>query len=182
MADIQIMLTGNVNETAINRLTSEVTERVGKGGRSILLAISTPGGGVYWGVTAYHFLRGLGIEVVTHNLGQVDSIGGVIFAAGDQRYTVAQGRFLIHSVYWNFVAGANLSEAQLTENLGQVQKERDNIATILAERSGTALDTVREDMRSSRIMDAQEAIAYGLAHEVKDDVFDPAQEIVNITS
>src|SRR6266516_8125477 len=107
MADIQILFTAEVNQESVTWLMNEVTDRVGKGSRSLLLALSTPGGGVNWGVTAYGLLRGIGIELVTHNIGQIDSIGCPIYAAGDKRLCMSQGRFLIHSVYWNFGPGAN---------------------------------------------------------------------------
>src|SRR5690349_3390933 len=125
MADIQITLTGNVNQQTITELMAQVTQRVNQGSRSLLLAMSTPGGQVYWGVTAYNFLRGLGIEIITHNIGQVDSIGGTLYCAGDRRLSVGQGRFLIHSIAMNYGAGANVPEKQLRDTLTQIEKERD---------------------------------------------------------
>ena len=135
---------------------------------------------MYWGVTAYGLLRGLGIEVITHNIGQIDSIGGPIYLAGDRRLSVGQGRFLIHSIYWGFGEGANLSEKQLKDTLDAVVRDRERVATIISERTGTALDVVTENMRDTRILDAAEAKAYGFVNEIQDDVFDPSQEIVNI--
>jgi ATP-dependent Clp protease, protease subunit len=181
MADVQFMLTGNVGQDMVSRLLGETTQRVGQGARSLLVAISSPGGSVYWGVTAFNFLRGLGVEVITHNLGQVDSIGGALYAAGSRRLSVSQGRFLIHSIQWTF-GGTNpaVPEKQLRDSLIQVEKERDNLATIIAERTGTSVDDVRNDMLQGRIMDASEAVKYGFVHEIKDEVFEPAQEIVNI--
>lgn len=180
MADIQILFSADVNQASVTRLIDEVTDRVGKGSRSLLLALSTPGGMVNWGVTAYGLLRGLGIELITHNIGQVDSIGGPIYAAGDKRLCMSQSRFLIHSVYWNFGAGANPSEKEVSDILDSMKGDRDRIATILSKRSGTDLDVVRSDMRNTRILDPVEAQQYGLVHEITDDVFDPAQEVVNI--
>jgi ATP-dependent protease ClpP protease subunit len=181
MAEVQVMLTGDVTQASATRLMSEVTQRVGQGARSLLLAMSTPGGNVYWGVTVYNFLRGLGIEVITHNLGRVDSIGGVIYLAGDRRYTVRQGRFLLHSVAWTF-GGQNPSipEKQLRDTLTNVERDRDTIAAIVAERTRAALEEVRTDMFETRVLAASEAIEYGFVHEIKDEVFEPAQEIVNV--
>jgi ATP-dependent Clp protease protease subunit len=183
MADTQIMLTGSINQQSVGQLLAHVTERVGAGSRSLLLALSTPGGEVYWGVTAYNFLRGLGIEVVTHNVGQVDSIGGAIYVAGDRRLCVSHGRFLVHSISWNYQGTGVIAvpEKQLRENLTQVERERDGLAAILADRTGKNIDDVRSDMTQTRILDSGEATTYGLVHAIADDVFDPAQEIVNIS-
>ena len=66
-------------------------------------------------------------------------------------------------------------QIMLTGTVGQSMVTR-----LLAERTGTALDTVRADMGEGRILDSAEALAYGLVQEIEEDVFDPAQEIVNI--
>jgi ATP-dependent Clp protease protease subunit len=181
VADIQVMLTGNVSEQMVSRLTAELTTRVGHGARSILIAMSTPGGSVYWGLTAYNFVRGLGVDVITHNLGQVDSIGAAIYAAGEKRLSVEQSRFLMHGISWTF-AGTDpaIPEKQLRDTLAQVERDRDSLASLIATRTGTALDRVRQDMVHTTILNPSEAQKYGFVHEIKDEVFDPAQEIVNI--
>jgi ATP-dependent protease ClpP protease subunit len=183
MADTQIYLAGPVGPLTIPPLMQAVTERVSKGARSLLLAISSPGGQIYWGVTAYNFLRGLGIEVITHNFGQVDSISGVIFCAGDRRLSVTQARFLIHGVSSTF-PGTNvtLPERALSSVLTSLARDRDTIASILASRTGTPLETVKQNMLDEVILTAAEAIPYGFVHEIKDEIFDPAQEIVQIIS
>lgn len=183
MADVQIYLAGNVTNMTIPPLMQAVTERVSRGARSLLLAISSPGGNIYWGVTAYNFLRGLGIEVTTHNFGQVDSISGVIFCAGDRRLSVTQARFLIHGVS-NTFPGTDVSvpERVLRSTLTGLAQHRDTIASILASRTGNPIETVKQNMLDEVILTAAEAITYGLVHEIKDEIFDPAQEIVQIIS
>ena len=183
MADLQIYLAGPVSNLTIPPLMQAVTERVSKGARSLLLAISSPGGNIYWGVTAYNFLRGLGIEIITHNFGQVDSISGVIFCAGDRRLSVTQARFLIHGVSQMFPGtDVNVPERALSSALTGLAQNRDTIASILASRTGTPLETVKQNMLDEVILTTAEAIPYGLVHEIKDEIFDPAQEIVQIIS
>lgn len=181
MADVQIYLVGLINNQTVPRLIDAVTERVGKGARSVLIAISSPGGHIYWGVTAYNFLRGLGIQVTTHNAGQVDSIAGVIYCAGDDRMSVPDARFLIHGVSLTFPGSdPTLSEKDLRSRLGSLEKERDTIAAILATRTGKPLDDVRQDMLTERILTAAEAKDYGFVTKITPDVFDASQEIVQI--
>jgi ATP-dependent Clp protease protease subunit len=181
MADVQIYLAGMVNNQTVPKLIEVVTERVGKGARSALLAISSSGGNIYWGVTAYNFLRGLGIKVITHNVGQVDSVAGVVYCAGEERLSVPEGRFLIHGVSTTF-SGTNptLSEKDLQSTLASLEQDRDTIATILATRTGKALADVREDMLKGRILAATDAQSYGFVTKITPDVFDPTQEIVQI--
>lgn len=181
MADAQVYLAGAVSNQTVPPLIQAVAERVGKGARSLLLAISSPGGNIYWGVTAYNFLRGLGIEIITHNVGQVDSVGGVLYCAGDRRLSVPDGRFLIHGVSLTFQGtDPAISEKDLRSRLAALEKDRDTIASILATRTGKPLPDVKNDMLNERILTAQEAKDYGFVTEISPQVFDPAQEIVQI--
>jgi ATP-dependent protease ClpP protease subunit len=180
MADVQIYLAGVVNNQTAPKLIEVVNERVGKGARSVLIAISSGGGNIFWGVTAYNFLRGLGIAVTTHNVGQVDSVAAVLYCAGDDRLSVPEGRFLIHGVSTSF-NGTNptLTEKDLRSTLASLEKDRDTIASILATRTGKPLDDVRGDMLKERIL-AADAQGYGFVTRITSDVFDPSQEIVQI--
>lgn len=181
MADLQVHLAGAINPSSVIQLIQIVGDRVGKGARSILLAISSPGGQIYWGVTAYNFLRGLGVEVITHNVGQVDSIAAVIYCAGDRRLCVPTGRFLIHGVAAQF-AGTDVSitEKDLRSRLAGLEQNRDTIATILSARTGKPLGDVKGDMLGEKIMNAADAQTYGFVTEVSERVFDPTQEIIQI--
>jgi ATP-dependent Clp endopeptidase proteolytic subunit ClpP len=181
MAEVQINLAGSVSSQTIQTLMELVSERVGKGARSILLAISSPGGNIFWGVTAYNFLRGIGVEIITHNVGQVDSIAGVIYCAGDRRLCVPDARFLIHGVAAQF-ANENISEKDLRSRLANLEQNRDTIASIIATRTGRPLGDVKGDILNERIMDAEQAREYGFVTEITSSVFDPAQEIVQIIS
>jgi ATP-dependent Clp protease protease subunit len=183
MPDAQFYLAGSVSQMTIPPLMQAVTERVSKGARSLLLGISSPGGNIYWGVTAYNFLRGLGVEVTTHNFGQVDSIAAVIFCAGDRRLSVTQSRFVIHGVATTFQGtDPSIAEKVLKSTLAGLEKDRDTIASILASRTGTPFETVKQNMLDEIILTADDAVRYGFVHEIKDEVFDPSQEIVQIVS
>lgn len=68
----------------------------------------------------------------------------------------------------------------LRDALVQIERERDSIASILSERSGTPIHAITTDMSDTRILSAQEAVDYGLAEEINDNVFEPAQQILDI--
>jgi ATP-dependent Clp protease protease subunit len=181
MADAQFYLAGSITGATVKPLIDAVGERVSKGARSILIALSSPGGHIYWGITAYNYLRGLGIEIITHNAGQVDSIAGVIYCAGLKRLCVPQGRFLIHGVA-AFFSGTDpsVNEKDLQDRVSGLRKDRDSIAAILAARTGAKLADVKQKMLDTTILTAEEAKEYGFVHEVTEEIFDPSQEIVQI--
>lgn len=181
MADVQVYLAGLISPVTVPPLIQTVSDRVGKGARSVLLALSSPGGNIYWGVTAYNFLRGLGVEVITHNVAQVDSIASVIYCSGDRRLCVPQGRFLLHGVAAQFQGtDVSISEKDLKSRLTGLEQDRDTIATILAARTGKPLGEVKADMLNGKIMNAEQGRDYGFVTEITEQVFDPAQEIVQI--
>lgn len=72
----------NTTESLISVIANLVNQRV----KTVHLLISTPGGSVMNGLNLYNVLRGLPIELITHNVGNVNSIGNAVFLAGSKRY------------------------------------------------------------------------------------------------
>src|SRR5690348_16113733 len=79
-------------------LLATMANLVNQGYKEVHLLLSTPGGSVMHGVTVYNVLRGLPVTLITHNVGNVDSIGSVVFLAGEQRYACPQTTFMLHGV------------------------------------------------------------------------------------
>ena len=84
---LYIIFTGPIDEQIAAQMIQQIDVAINSdnGFEFLYLVINTPGGGVNAGITLYNYLRGLPIKIVTHNIGQVDSIGNVIFLAGDER-------------------------------------------------------------------------------------------------
>jgi ATP-dependent protease ClpP protease subunit len=94
-----------------------VDNKIKAGATELGFLISSPGGDVFHGLSAFNFLKGIPIKVTTHNFGSADSIGVVLFCAGEKRFSVPQARFLLHGVTCNFHASMSLEEKQLEEKL-----------------------------------------------------------------
>ena len=77
---VAIRFMAAVDEKSVGALLTTVEAKFREGVREFILLISTPGGSVFHGLSAYNFLKGLPAKVVTHNFGSVDSIGVVLFA------------------------------------------------------------------------------------------------------
>jgi len=135
------------------------------------LMISSPGGSVFHGLSIFNFLKGAPIEVYTYNFASVDSIGVVMFCAGDRRFSVPHARFLIHGVQANFQGNQSLDEKGLEERLKGLQIDYQNIARVIADTTQKPADEVQDDMNSRKTLNPQEAKDYGLVHEIKSDLF-----------
>ena len=110
---LHIHFSAEINEKSINSLISTVTDHVNKGEKELTLLLSTPGGHISWGLTAFNALKALPIKKIFWNAGNIDSIGVMLFLAGDERYAVPNSRFLFHDVAWMVFQPSNFSEENM---------------------------------------------------------------------
>lgn len=170
----------NVDESSIKALIATVDSHLGQGIRRFVLMISSPGGTVFHGLSAYNYLKGIPAEVITHNFGSVDSIGVVIFCAGSRRYSVPHARFLLHGVATQFPPGVSLEEKQLEEHLKGLRIDTDNIAGVIAANCGRSEKEVHQAMLDRTTLNPEEALKWGLVHEIREQLTDLSGPAVNI--
>jgi len=170
----------NVDEASVKSLLASVDEHLAKGVNRFVLMISSGGGTVYHGLSAYNYLKGLPAEIVTHNFGSVDSIGVVVFSAGSARYSVPHARFLLHGVQSNFPAGAALEEKQLEERLKGLRIDTENIAGVIAANSGRSEDEVHQAMLDRTTLNPEQALEWGLIHEIREQLLVDSGSFVSI--
>ena len=161
-------------------LMQVVDSKVKQGATRLGLLISTPGGDVFQGLSAYNYLRCVPLEIVTHNFGSADSIGVVLFCAGSKRLSVPHARFLLHGVQCRFAQPMSLEEKQLEEKLKGLQIDMGNIARVIADTVGKDKQQVIDDMLNRTTLYPEEAVEYGLVHEIQSDLFEPGAEVIAI--
>lgn len=169
-----------VNQETITALMTVVDGKLSAGARRMGLLLSTPGGDVFHGLSAFNFLRGCPLEITTHNFGSVDSIGVVLFCAGELRLSVPHARFLLHGVQAQFPMAASLEEKQLEERLKSLQIDMGNVARVIADTAGQERQRVFDDMLNRTTLYPEEAVNYGLVHEVRSELFEPGAEVIPI--
>jgi ATP-dependent protease ClpP protease subunit len=165
---------------SINLLMKVVDEKISEGAKKLGLLISTPGGNVFHGLSAYNYLKGCPLEVTTHNFGSADSIGVILFCAGSKRYSVPHARFLLHGVQANFPAKSAFEEKQLEERLKSLRLDIINISGVIAAATGKDPQEVFEDMLNRTTLNPKEAMEYGLVHEIKSELFPAGAELISI--
>ena len=169
-----------VMQDSINALMQVVDKKLSQGAKKMGLLISTPGGDVFHGLSAYNFLKGVPLEITTHNFGSADSIGVVLFCAGKKRLSVPHARFLLHGVMCNFQGPVSLEEKQLEERLKGLQIDMGNIASIIADTVKKDKNSVLNDMLNRTTLYPEQAIQYGLVHEIRSELFEPGSEVISI--
>ena len=169
-----------VIDGTINALMDAIDQKMKQGATEFIILISSPGGSVLHGLSAYNYLRGLPVSVTTHNFGSVDSIGVVLFCGGSKRLSVPQARFLLHGVSAGFQQNERLEEKQLEERLKALRIDIENIAKVIAANTGKALQDVINAMLERTTLNPDEAKAWGLVHEIKSELFEAGSEVISI--
>jgi ATP-dependent protease ClpP protease subunit len=169
-----------VNHASVRRLMQTVESKVSEGVRRFVILMSSPGRTVYHGLSVHNFLKGVPVEVTTHNFGGVDSIGVVIYCAGAARYCVPHARFLLHGVSAQFPSHASLEEEQLEERLSGLRIDTENIAGVVAANTGKSEDEVHRAILDRTTLNPSSAKEWGLVHGIREELFPAGSELISI--
>ncbi|HOK79783.1 MAG TPA: ATP-dependent Clp protease proteolytic subunit [bacterium] len=169
-----------VMDASINALMNAIDQKMREGVSRFTILISSPGGSVFHGLSAYNYLKGIPAEIITHNFGSVDSIGVVLFCAGKARLSVPQARFLLHGVSVAFRQNENLEEKQLEERLKGLRMDIENIAKIISSNSNKSVSEIINAMLERTTLNPQQAIEWGLVHEIVPELYESGSEVISI--
>jgi len=179
MSEVYINFNLGISPESAQAFFRIIQGQLSKGMKKLNLLISSPGGNVDPGIAIYNFLRGLPIEVITHNYGSCDSIAALVFCAGRERYTVANSRFLIHGIGLTF-QNQRFNETNLQETLDSLKNQRETISKIIAKECNKKVEDVEKDMLKGIVLNPEEAIKYGLVTKIKDDLIPAGVNFINV--
>jgi ATP-dependent Clp protease, protease subunit len=161
-------------ETARALLTA-MGEFANEGAEEVHLLMGTPGGGVDAGLTVYHALRGMPFKLVTHNTGNVASIGVAVYLAGDERLTCPHSSFLLHGVTNQPPEGQAFGAKWYREQHDGILTSEKKINAVLAEQTALTEQQLAKFAETEQTKDAEAAVKDGIAHRIEDvDIPDDA--------
>jgi ATP-dependent protease ClpP protease subunit len=163
-------------ETLIAVLTDQVNKKVDE----VYLMISTPGGLVMNGLNLYNVLKSLPIKLITHNVGNVDSIGNAIFLAGEERYACPHSTFMFHGVGFDATPGQRFEEKFLRERLDSILQDQRRIGSVIRERTSLDDRKIRNLFREARTKDANYALSVGIIHDIREVQIPPGSPIISL--
>jgi len=129
----------------------------------IELHINSPGGDAFDGVAIYQALKDHAAEVTATVDSLAASAASFIAMAGDQVVMTRNATMMIHDAFGLAVGDA----ADMRDMATRLDKVSDNIADIYTQHAGGTVADWRAAMRAETWYDADEAVAAGLADEVK---------------
>jgi ATP-dependent protease ClpP protease subunit len=165
---VYVSFSAEINANTTESLLATMANLANQGVPEVRLLISTPGGNIMNGVNVYNVLRAMPFRLVTHNVGNVDSIGNAIFLAGEERLACPQSTFMFHGAAFTVPAEFTCDEKFLRERLASLKADHERIAAIIEQRSTLTAAQIKPLFVEEQTKDATYAVGAGIVHEVKD--------------
>ncbi len=177
---IYVSFSAEINANTTEALIALLAQHVNAGIKEVYLMLSTPGGAVMNGLNLYNVLRALPVKVITHNVGNVDSIGNAIFLAGEERYACPHSTFMFHGVGFDIPGQTRFEEKVLRERLGAILADQKRIGSIIAERTKLKGAQIRSLFKEARTKDADYARGVGIVDDVRDVTIAPGFPVFSL--
>lgn len=165
----KIFLWGAVTDETAQDLTEKLLylEAVGPG-KEINFYMNTPGGSITAGMAVYDTMQLITSPVNVIVTGMAASMGSILLSGAKKgrRFLYPHSRVLIHQplISGRFIGPATDINIQAKE----MEKIRVELNNILAKASGQPIEKINQDSDRDFYLNAQEAIAYGLADKIID--------------
>lgn len=121
---VYISFSAEINQNTTESLITVMADCANSKVQQVYLLLSTIGGSVMNGLNLYNVLRAMSFELITHNVGSVNSVGNMIFLAGKKRYAVANATFMFHGVGFTLSQGQRLEEKDIREKLTGILRDQ----------------------------------------------------------
>ena len=135
--------------------------------RRVHLALSTPGGQTREGIALYNLLVGMPFHLTTHNLSSVDSVGNVVFLAGEERFAVESATFMFHGVGFDVPQGTRLEERDARNKLDSIQADQSRMGQIITKRTAIEDNEVTKLFLTQQTANIDWAMQRRVIHDVR---------------
>ena len=143
------------------------------------IAFTTSGGDVQAGLHMYSALRSFPCKVVMYNVASVNSVGTIIFCAGEKRYASPNSSFLFHEVGFN-IEKERLIEKTLLEKLASLRADQRNMEGILEDRTKIPRNDIPKLFQQQAVKTPDDSLKVGLIDEIRDFQVPPGTDLVQI--
>lgn len=167
----KIFLWGAVTDASAKDLTEKLLylEAIGPG-KDITFYINSPGGSVTAGMAVYDTMKLISSPITVVVTGMAASMGSILLSGAPKgrRLLYPHARVLIHQP---LISGRMVGPASdINIQAKEMEKLRQELNQILADASGQPLERINQDTDRDFYLNAQEAIAYGLADKIVEKI------------
>lgn len=171
MSKAYLYFTRPINETTSNLLVRTVYQVIAQTHcDNLVILMASTGGNINHGFSLYHQLRTMPAKITTVNIGSVESMGVIVFLAGDERFAIRSAKFKLHPFTWTF-AGQTANYPELREAIDSLDSDTKIYSDIFSDRTMAATEPV--DIKkcltmSPQIIPAEDAISSGIINGLVD--------------
>jgi ATP-dependent Clp protease protease subunit len=167
----KIFLWGAVTDESAKDITERLLylEAVGPG-KDITFYINSPGGSITAGMAVYDTMKLITSPITVVVTGMAASMGSILLSGAPKgrRFLYPHSRVLIHQP---LISGRMVGPAtDINIQAKEMEKLRLELNQILADASGQPLERINRDTDRDFYLNAEEAIAYGLADKIVDKI------------
>jgi ATP-dependent Clp protease protease subunit len=132
--------------------------------KEIAFYINSPGGSVTAGLAIYDTMQFIKPPVSTLCLGQAESMGALLLAAGHKgrRYALPHSRIMIHQP----LGGAQGQATDLDIQAREILRLREDLNNLFVKHTGQSLRKIEKDTDRDMFMGPEQAVEYGIVDEV----------------
>ena len=136
--------------------------------RDINIYINSPGGDITALFAIYDTMQFIKNDIATICLGQAASAAAVLLAAGTKgkRLALPHSRVMLHQP-WGQVGYGQVTDLEIAAR--EILRMRDLLEEILAKHTGQSIEKIHADTDRDFVIEAQEALAYGIIDDVITD-------------
>lgn len=133
--------------------------------KDIFLYINSPGGAITSGLAIYDTMQYVRPDVATIALGQAASMAAVLLAGGAKakRFALPHSRVMIHQP---LMSGLQGQATDIDIHARDIMRLRTRLNEILAKHTNQPIEKLNEDTERDYILEAEEALEYGLVDEI----------------
>src|SRR5688572_3566337 len=133
--------------------------------KDISLYINSPGGSITAGLAIYDTMQYVKPDITTTCLGQAASMAAVLLSAGKKgkRYALPNSRVLIHQPLMHGLGG---QASEIDIHARDIMRMKARMNEILSNHTGQPIEKVDRDTDRDYILQAQDAVDYGLVDQV----------------
>lgn len=163
----KIFLWGAVTDETAKDLTEKLLYlEADAPGKEIFFYMNTPGGSITAGMAVYDTMKLITSPITVIVTGMAASMGSILLSGAPKgrRLIFPHARVLIHQP---LISGRMVGPAtDINIQAKEMEKLRAELNQILADASGQPLERINRDTDRDFYLNAQEAIAYGLADKI----------------
>jgi ATP-dependent Clp protease protease subunit len=164
LVDRIVFLGTAINDQVANSVIAQLLFLDQDSDKDIMLYINSPGGVVTAGMAILDTMNYVKPDVATMCIGQAASMGALLLCSGakEKRNILPNARVLIHQP----LGGTSGQASDIEIHAKEIVRLKKNLNSIMANATGQTIEQITKDTDRDNIMDANEAIAYGLVDNI----------------